>query len=592
MFVWRKNDLNPEQENAISNEGSVLLIACPGSGKTRTLTYKIALELSKLQSKKQYIIAITYTNRAADEIKERIELLGIDTKQLWIGTIHSFCVEWILKPYHMYIEELKYGYTIINAHDTESYLSSLCNLYTSAKPKITYWDCLCYYFTSEGLIINCTKPQKKDIVESIIHDYFQNLKDNREIDFELILYYSYLLLKENQSICKILSNIFAYILVDEYQDTKELQYMILGAILKARNNSKAFIVGDPNQSIFGNLGGFPMNKVELEKVSGIHYNELSLTKNYRSSSLLVSYFDYFKTYDNMIEAVGKTKDDQSIIYYNQNISIESLVDEIIRIIKYNIEVCGIFPSEICILAPQWIHLSALTRTLMVRLPEYSFDGPGMAPFARDIDNFWYKLSRIVLTDASPSLYIRRLRWANELINVLSSIGIETNISAKTLLYICNRISVDEEDGLEYLKQFFQNFLGELNIDIHQYKYLEMHYNAFFESSNKRIERLKKEGIESISHINSFKKVFRQKDGITISTNHGIKGAEFDTVIAFGLLEDYVPHFSESNKEESAKRILYVIASRARKNLYLISEQGRNKIPTNVLNNYKYEYIVV
>lgn len=592
MFVWRKNDLNPEQENAISNEGSVLLIACPGSGKTRTLTYKIALELSKLQSKKQYIIAITYTNRAADEIKERIELLGIDTKQLWIGTIHSFCVEWILKPYHMYIEELKYGYTIINAHDTESYLSSLCNLYASAKPKITYWDCLCYYFTSEGLIINCTKPQKKDIVESIIHDYFQNLKDNREIDFELILYYSYLLLKENQSICKILSNIFAYILVDEYQDTKELQYMILGAILKARNNSKAFIVGDPNQSIFGNLGGFPMNKVELEKVSGIHYNELSLTKNYRSSSLLVSYFDYFKTYDNMIEAVGKTKDDQSIIYYNQNISIESLVDEIIRIIKYNIEVCGIFPSEICILAPQWIHLSALTRTLMVRLPEYSFDGPGMAPFARDIDNFWYKFSRIVLTDASPSLYIRRLRWANELINVLSSIGIETNISAKTLLYICNSISVDEEDGLEYLKQFFQNFLGELNIDIHQYKYLEMHYNAFFESSNKRIERLKKEGIESISHINSFKRVFRQKDGITISTNHGIKGAEFDTVIAFGLLEDYVPHFSESNKEESAKRILYVIASRARKNLYLLSEQGRNKIPTNVLNNYKYEYTVV
>lgn len=203
-----------------------------------------------------------------------------------------------------------------------------------------------------------------------------------------------------------------------------------------------------------------------------------------------------------------------------------------------------------------------------------------------------QISRIVLTDASPSLYIRRLRWANELINVLSSIGIETNISAKTLLYICNSISVDEEDGLEYLKQFFQNFLGELNIDIHQYKYLEMHYNAFFESSNKRIERLKKEGIESISHINSFKRVFRQKDGITISTNHGIKGAEFDTVIAFGLLEDYVPHFSESNKEESAKRILYVIASRARKNLYLISEQGRNKIPTNVLNNYKYEYTVV
>ena len=135
MFVWGKNDLNPEQEKAIYNENSILLIACPGSGKTRTITYKIAYELSKLESNKQYIIAITYTNRAADEIKERIELLGGDTEQLWIGTIHSFCVEWILKPYHMYIEELKFGYDIINTNDTENYLVSLCDSYSTPKKK-------------------------------------------------------------------------------------------------------------------------------------------------------------------------------------------------------------------------------------------------------------------------------------------------------------------------------------------------------------------------------------------------------------------------------------------------------------------------
>lgn len=85
------------------------------------------------------------------------------------------------------------------------------------------------------------------------------------------------------------------------------------------------------------------------------------------------------------------------------------------------------------------------------------------------------------------------------------------------------------------------------------------------------------------------KSFNKKKGITISTNNGVKGAEFDTVIAFGLLDGYVPHFSESNKEESAKRILYVIASRARKNLYLISEQGRNKTPTPILSKYGYKY---
>ena len=460
MFVWGKNDLNPEQEKAIYNENSILLIACPGSGKTRTITYKIAYELSKLESNKQYIIAITYTNRAADEIKERIELLGVDTEQLWIGTIHSFCVEWILKPYHMYIEELKFGYDIINTNDTENYLVSLCDSYSTPKKKITYWYCLCYCFTSEGLKINCTKSTIKKTVESIICDYYQ-------------------ILKENQSICKTLSNIFPYILIDEYQDTKELQYVILGAILKTGKDNKAFIVGDPNQSIYGNLGGFPMDKAQLENVTGLYYDELSLSYNYRSSSLLVSYFDYFKTYANKIEAVGKTKDYQSVISYNKTVSVEDLENEIVRIIKTNIDEYRISPNEICILAPQWIHLSGLTRNLMARLPQYSFDGPGMAPFARDIDNFWYKLSRIILTDSTPGLYIRRLRWASEIVTNLLSIGV-TNIdlSAKQILYICNSISINEQDGLEYLKKFFDAFLERVNIDINQNKYLKMHYDAF------------------------------------------------------------------------------------------------------------------
>lgn len=264
---------------------------------------------------------------------------------------------------------------------------SLCDSYSTPKKKITYWDCLCYCFTSEGLKINCTKSTIKKTVESIICDYYQILKEKHEIDYELILYYSYCLLKENQSICKTLSNIFPYILIDEYQDTKELQYVILGAILKTGKDNKAFIVGDPNQSIYGNLGGFPMDKAQLENVTGLYYDELSLSYNYRSSSLLVSYFDYFKTYANKIEAVGKTKDYQSVISYNKTVSVEDLENEIVRIIKTNIDEYRISPNEICILAPQWIHLSGLTRNLMARLPQYSFDGPGMAPFARDIDNF-------------------------------------------------------------------------------------------------------------------------------------------------------------------------------------------------------------
>ena len=131
MFVWEKNKLNSEQEDAIKEPQSVLLIACPGSGKTRALTYKIAFELGKLISKKEFIIAITYTNNAADEIKERVELLGVDTNQLWIGTIHSFCLEWILRPYHLYLDELKNGFRVINSHESEAILTELCKPYST-----------------------------------------------------------------------------------------------------------------------------------------------------------------------------------------------------------------------------------------------------------------------------------------------------------------------------------------------------------------------------------------------------------------------------------------------------------------------------
>lgn len=139
MFIWEKDSINKEQEDAILEDNSVLLIACPGSGKTRTLTFKIAYELSRLKSDKEFVIAITYTNRASDEIKERVELLGVDTSQLWIGTIHSFCMEWILKPYHLYSERLKNGFKVINSFDSEKILTELCKPYK--EEKITYYDC-------------------------------------------------------------------------------------------------------------------------------------------------------------------------------------------------------------------------------------------------------------------------------------------------------------------------------------------------------------------------------------------------------------------------------------------------------------------
>lgn len=592
MYFWDEGELNRKQEGAILETGSVFLSACPGSGKTRTLTYKIAYELSKLKSKKSIVIAITYTNRAADEIHERIEALGIDVSQLWIGTIHAFCLEWILKPYGIYHENLKHGFRVIDSHERENILDFLCENYKY----ITHWNCD-FYITETGYILGCQDEWKHNDINIILSRYFEILTENRELDFELILYYAFILIDEQPSISLILSKIFSFVLIDEYQDTKSIQYYILAKILKAGGvNINAFIVGDPNQAIYESLGGFPMSVFDFENLSGKNMAKLELSDNYRSSKRIVDYFENFNINATNIVAASKDKDYKSNISYNIDVKKAELESQIVKLIKYNIEVLGICPSELCVIAPQWAPLASMTRKLVSLLPEYDFDGPGMVPFARDIENFWYKLSKIALTSASPNMYIRRLKWASEVLKEMDQFGIDiSKLSPKLLLRESNSISIIEKDGLKYLTEFFNAFFLRINVNYFLFEPLTEHYKAFFESSQARIERLKKEGAEFIGDISNFRKVFKSRTGITVSTIHGVKGGEFDVVIAYALLEGMVPHFSDPKGNESASKLLYVVASRARKNLYLISECERYNIrkdeyrPTEVLAKCNYTY---
>jgi superfamily I DNA/RNA helicase len=264
---------------------------------------------------------------------------------------------------------------------------------------------------------------------------------------------------------------------------------------------------------------------------------------------------------------------------------DDLEEEPVQLIRYNIESVGILPHELCVLAPQWVHLASMTRKLVASMPEYSFDGPGLVPFGRDFDNFWYKLSRIVLSEASPQMYVRRLRWAGEILAALDSAGEDiSNMSRKSLLRQCNSIVLSETDGLKYLWMFFDALFANIKIDFTSVPTLSEHHDAFFKSSQERIHRLRKEGAEFISDISAFRKVFGNRTGITVSTIHGVKGAEYDVVIAYGLLQGLVPHFSDPDGGHSANRLLYVICSRARKNLHLIAERGR-------MNGIGQEYVV-
>lgn len=573
MFAWSRHELNSEQEAAVLFAGSQFLIACPGSGKTRTLTYKIAYELSRLASDRQFVIAITYTNRAADEIRERIENLGVNTERLWIGTIHAFCLEWILKPYGVYHPDLAHGFRIIDLHEREKLLEQLCDPYRAQR--VTFWDCD-YYFTPRERVQGCSDTRKHAVIENVLDEFFATLKSRRQIDFELILFYAHRLVAAHPAISGNLSKIFSFVLVDEYQDTKEIQYEILGRILSAGGGTtKLLMVGDPNQAIFGSLGGFPIELADLRAITGLEIEPRALSRNYRSSQRLIDYFGNFNLYGTVIEASGRNRDFASLVTYDATIHKDDLADEIARLIQHNIEVLGVPPNEICVVAPQWPYLTAMTRALVVRLPEYRFDGPGIVPFARDPENFWYKVARLALTEPSPGGYLRRLRWAGEVIQDLSSAGVDVSaFNRKHLLAECNAVVIDETDGLLYLRTFFDALFVRLQVPYLGFASLVEHHEAFFASSEVRLQRLQTDGVAAASDVSFFKKAFQARSGILVSTIHGVKGAEFDVVIAHTLLEGMVPHFNDAGGDDSAKKLLYVIGSRARRHLHMFSETGR------------------
>jgi superfamily I DNA/RNA helicase len=194
------------------------------------------------------------------------------------------------------------------------------------------------------------------------------------------------------------------------------------------------------------------------------------------------------------------------------------------------------------------------------------------------------------------MYFVRNKWAMELINELDTMEIHilNNVEKKSkfLLRTINSISSKQEDGLTYLEECFQQLLQTLDISLDRYSSLKQHWEFFFEGTKKRLE---KPEFDYAKDINSFKRLFRQHAGVVVNTCHGIKGEEFHTVIAFGLLHGYIPNWNEVDKDSASRKLLYVICSRTKKHLHLISEQGRTTKsqkpyrPTGHLQRCNYSY---
>lgn len=569
-MIEYEEELSAEQFQICSDHRNLIVKACPGSGKTRTITYKLARRIEESPEKVKKLVAITYTNRAAEEIEERIENLGINTERIWTGTIHQFCIDWIIKRYRMHTVSLNKGFNIIDERVTERYLNEII----ASLGYNLYWKDIDTGFDRNLQLNERSSTDRYRVVK----EYHKRLRQNIELDFEQILITAYNILKRNPFAAEDIRNSIELICIDEYQDTRDLQYAIVEEIANSNNNPgfEVNFYGDPNQAIYGSIGGVAKSITEINnEFTTLEFNESSLSGCYRSTQRMIDYYTPFMVDFYKITAKGVNKELNGVIQYNSSLYKDYVCDAIAMLIRELINE-GIPANEICVVAPEWGLLYPFSTELQNKLPDIHFDAPDITPIKRDNMNLFYKISKVLLTEPSIKKIGSRNKIASEILTSLDGYSDKpAQYSTMDLLNVLNtfRNSFTGTEGRKYVCEGIMNLLGIMDINLDNSPELKKQFDDFKEKMDFRVENPK---FQLTDDLHTFKRMFKEKTGVVINTCHGVKGEEYECVIAFGLVYGKVPniHVDVSKRDSEANKLLYVIASRAKSRLFLFSESGR------------------
>ncbi len=279
--------LNPEQKEAVlHNEGPLLILAGAGSGKTRVITHRIAYLVQARGVSPREILAITFTNKAAKEMQTRVEeLLGTDTRGMWIGTFHSmmarvlrrfaehlgFTQNFSIADTAVQLAEVKAIVKELNLDEKTFEPRRIHNAISTAKNQLV---------SPEAYRQEVGTEYWKSKVATVYAHYQERLKRNNLMDFDDLLYYAVKLFQAHEDVLRIYQERFRYIMVDEYQDTNGAQYELVRLLSMAHEN--LCVVGDDDQSIYSFRGADIQNILDFEKDFD-HCKIIKLEQNYRSS---------------------------------------------------------------------------------------------------------------------------------------------------------------------------------------------------------------------------------------------------------------------------------------------------------------------
>lgn len=618
--------LNPVQREAVLlGEGPILLFAGAGSGKTRVLTHRIAYLIKQRHISPRHILAVTFTNKAAQEMKERIDKLvgGNVGKHLWVGTFHALCAR-LLREFGEKIG-VDRDFVVYDDADQMTLVKECLRQLDIDEKKFAPRSILARISHGKEQLI---RPEDwknhfhgffDDIVAKVYPLYQKKLRDNNALDFDDLLTEAVELVKMRPEVLERLQDRYRYLLVDEYQDVNRVQYELLRHLAKKRRN--ICVVGDDDQSVYGWRGA----DVRLILAFEQDYPEakvLKLEQNYRSSKTILdaAYGVVRNNRGRKDKKLWTENDHGSPLVLHEAPNEQEEAAWIARKIRDSVQEGG----------RRWSHYAILYRTNaqsrvledMLRnwyIPTRLIGGvrfyerkeiKDVVAYLRVIQNPLDSISlrRIINVPARGigqstfnAIEAEMLSSDRNLWSVLQDIGRVSGVSARARTQIAQFVALllrfqaerEHATASEMVQKvlvdsgYQQSLMEEKSLDAEaRLENLGELLSAVRQYESETASPTLSGFLEQVSLVSDIDSLDGGAEAVTMMTLHAAKGLEFDTVFLVGMEEGIFPHARSMEKEselEEERRLCYVGITRARHEVYL-SYANRRSVFGNVSYN--------
>lgn len=613
------DDLNEQQREAVQYfDTSLRIIAGPGSGKTKVLTRKVAYLINDLGITPNKILAVTFTNKAANEMSERIrQYCDADTNKLNINTFHALCAK-ILRIEYL-SAELNSDFLIIDEIDKKDILANVYKELNISKSQITFSNMIqkiSWYKNTKVTLEELAKEMRISIDDPIIlaiKSYERELSTKRMVDFDDLIIHVENLFDKHPEIAKKWSEKFSFILVDEFQDTSVSQYNIVKKLIN--NDTHLTIVGDPDQTIY-NWRGADVNLILDFHKDFTNAKTVVLEKNYRSTKKIVNSANQLivhnkKRYVKDLVTDNEIGNDIEFFHaFNMEAEARWVIQKINELKKNKIQLKNIAilyrsnfysrPFEEALIKENINHkifngVKFFQREEIknaIAFLRILYDGSDLA-FERIINVPSRGIGEVALEKCIEIAKNNKKTLFNTFIQDYKTLPFRANIIREKIYPFLRSIRIHSiwlksEKRKRKISEVLKLFLE----DIGYMKSIESITNlrgSALDNVNELIESIKtweeqnpdkgvKEYLEMVSLLSSSDEFDSGTNYVSLMTVHSAKGLEFDNVFIVGMSENIFPSVrsnNDSNPEliEEERRLAYVAITRARKRLFISDSRG-------------------